>query len=224
MKSNTDKARKFCAQYGIPVMLVELGFLRRANNNGDINGYFQLGWNRLCDIPPKADSARWEALKLDILEKPEEAGEYLLVASQVGFDAQHNLSSPDLIRFLTRKAQEAVRVVRRPLIWRPHPQQTYVKPEGWNLKMIQDPKRVPLDEAIRRAAAVVTYNSTLGIDAMLRAVPVYCHDRAHYAQCARGNFASRLDYMHRLAYAQWTLPELESGEAVSYMLSRKPAR
>jgi hypothetical protein len=202
LRPNTANIQKILNIQRTPTLIVELGFLKRANNNGEKEGYFQLGWGRLCDIPAKAPADRWEALQLPLAETFQGIPEYVLVADQVGFDAQHGLSSKELQRWLVNKSAAHKREIRRPMIWRPHPNQIASRPENWSLRMVQNPRLVSLESALSKAAAVITYNSTLGIDAMLQAIPVYCHVKAHYAEAAKGNYTQRLAYMQRLAYAQ----------------------
>jgi capsule polysaccharide export protein KpsC/LpsZ len=221
LKDNTKIARCAASKLGVPCLVVELGYLKRAHSNGDLDGYFQLGWDRLCWVPDNVPPDRWERLELK-LEPTHKPGDYILVAAQVGNDAQHNLTSRQLCTWLTKEARALEKKLRKPAVWRPHPAQRHWRPDTWNPRLIQNPSAVSLGKALEHAHTVLTYNSTLGVDAMLKAVPVYSHGTAHYASHAVEDYGTRLKYLTRLAYAQWTLEELASGEAVQFALNRKP--
>jgi capsule polysaccharide modification protein KpsS len=85
---------------------------------------------------------------------------------------------------------------------------------------MQNPKQVSLDIALSETCHVVTYNSTLGVEALRLGIPMLCSDKAHFSAVANSDRDTRKNYLDRLAYAQWKLPEIASGEAISYMLSQ----
>lgn len=218
---STLRGREACIKAGIPVLFVELGYLKRSYGSSDSSGYFQLGWNKLCSIPESVPGDRWDKLGIQVVEHAP-PGAYVLTATQVGNDAQHNLSSKALEIWLTSKAAEIAGSRQLPAVWRQHPSQTYLRPERWPESRVQSPKKVPLGQALREADCVVTYNSTLGVDAMLYGLEVYSHPSAHYAGHAVRDLETRLRYLRRLAYAQWNFQELESGEGVEFVLTLKP--
>ena len=82
-----------------------------------------------------------------------------------------------------------------------------------------------LDQALDGARALITFNSTAGVGAMLQGVKVISHPSAHYHAAGQATDERiRQDYMHRLAYAQWKLEEFSSGEAVEFVLQHIPPR
>jgi capsule polysaccharide export protein KpsC/LpsZ len=150
----------------------------------------------------------------------------ILVAGQVGQDAQHNCSSAALGGWLVQRVlllkRENPTWADLPVVFRPHPHQATTTLPGGLVHQRQLPKQVPLADALDNAEVVVTYNSTLGIDAMLRGVPVLSHPCAHYHDHAVEDYGTRLKYLSRLAYAQWKLSEFESGEALEFLLRYRP--
>lgn len=221
MRNNSAFGRKFCATWGIPVMIIELGYLRRASNNEDLSGYFQLGWDRIGWVPASAPPDRFRRLGLEVVVKKEPGRGYILVAGQVGMDAQHNLSTTELMLWLGKEADKARKQTGLPVVFRPHPMQTGTRMCGFLGYTLQPPGTVGLVKALDAAEMVVTYNSTTGVDAMLRGIPVTSHPKAHYHGHAVRDFDTRIAYLNRLAYAQWNLDELANGEAVKYLLGNK---
>lgn len=217
LRNHTLPARRAVVSAGIPMVIVELGYLKRAFNNGDTEGYFQLGLGRIGWVPPHPQpSDRWEALGLTLRPlRPESSSAPVLLAGQVGFDGQHNLSTHQLSEWLTKTAEK----LPGPYVYRPHPQQPNTNPPRLPRVTVDAPSRVPLSVALDNCRLVVTFNSTTGIDAMLAGRRVISDPWAHYhAAGLSEDEQERLSYMHRLAYAQWKLPEIESGEALEFLI------
>lgn len=221
MRPNSAFGRKFCAAWHIPVMVVELGYLRRASGNDDTAGYFQLGWNRIGWVPEDAPADRFDRLGLEVVEDRTFGRGNILVAGQVGMDAQHNLPSTELVRWLGQEADKLKKATGKAVVFRPHPMQPGTRLNGFLGYTVQSPKGMPLASALDAADYVITYNSTTGVDAMLRGVPVVSHACAHYHAHAVADLETRLAYLYRLAYAQWKLEELAGGEAVGYLMGKK---
>lgn len=87
---------------------------------------------------------------------------------------------------------------------------------------------VPLEQDLARASAVVTWASSAALKALLYGVPVWydmprwiggpaCRPLAEWPAPMRDDQA-RLEMFRCLAWAQWTLTEIESGSAFSYLL------
>jgi hypothetical protein len=87
----------------------------------------------------------------------------------------------------------------------------------------------PFAEALRDAWAVVTISSNSGHEALLAGVPVFCDSRAMYAALANTSLAALEEphfpapaelrrYLARVAYAQWTLAEIETGAPIRFLL------
>lgn len=109
-------------------------------------------------------------------------------------------------------AESVVRKVRGRI--RPHP--------GTNKNI------VPLEQDLAKASGVVTWASSAALRALLHGIPVWyampkwigapaCKPLGQWPEPLRDDQA-RLDMFRRLAWAQWRLDEIESGEAFSYLL------
>lgn len=211
----------YCEHHGVPVLVLDLGFLRRSFRDGD-GGYYQTCWGDLCAPAPAShvDGSRWDALGLEHLPQRRDTGRgTVLVCGQVPGDSQHHLTAPDLWQWLV--GQVALEGwSRRHVRYRPHPAAGPAgrknPASGW---VEQFPAQTPLDAALAAASVVVCYNSTVGIDAMLAGRPVSCHPSAHYAAAAAGDDHDRRRHLHRLACSQWTADELSSGVALDYLMA-----
>lgn len=89
---------------------------------------------------------------------------------------------------------------------------------------------IPLEEDLRNAAAVVTWHSAAALHALILGIPVYCAFPKWIGMQAAVPFeeygktppkrsdADRLAMFERLAWAQWGLDEIRSGEAFKWLL------
>lgn len=195
---------------GVPVLVQDAGYIRR-----DL-GYFQLGWNRLNWMPDAGDHARAKAIGA-VAKSRRKKGKYVLVCGQKPGDAQHDIQDMDEWARLTVKIIEDASDL--PVVYRSHPR--VMAPE------------CSIAEALEDAAVMVTHNSTSAYQAFVDGVPVVCTDEdAVYAGCAQ-NFddvfvkgknivqrtvKTRQAMLDRIAAAQWTREELETGKPTTYMI------
>ena len=77
---------------------------------------------------------------------------------------------------------------------------------------------IPLADDLARAGKVVTWGSGAAIKALQWGIPVVS-DMANWIGEQDNTDAGRLAMFRRLAWAQWTHRELESGDAFAWMLS-----
>lgn len=198
---------------GVPVLVVDWGYFRRGE-------YFQLGIDDLNWMPPQeCPGDRWERLGLRLAGWRERKEGHILVCGQKDSDAQHRIN-PDMW------AQEAIAKLRgftdREIVWRPHPRGKISSGNGADRMSAGG----PLEEDLRGCHALVTFNSNAGREALVAGVPVFCDRSAAYAEIANTELAEiespvlrdRAAHFNRLAYAQWTLEELASGEALSFVI------
>lgn len=191
------------AARGIPAIVIDFGYLKRKDERRD--GYYSLGLGWLNWVPPfecPADRFRKLGLKLG---KPH-GGDVTVIAGQMPGDAAHPFGDAAQIKAW------ALKVVARidgPVVYRPHPRAPDVAPDGLEID------RLPLAESLAHAGKVIAYTSNIGHDALMAGVEVEADGPAAW----RGvTVADRKPYFHRLAYAQWTLDEIASGEAVQFIL------
>lgn len=236
-------ARGVLRAQGIPLLVLDLGFLRRATGPRDEHGFNQVGLNQLCWLPPgRSDSRtvgqsdsptdlpsdRFESLGLPIAE-PRSSGSQLstlnpqlsssgtlLVLGQKGYDAQHGMSSDALAAWLMERAARYW-ASGWSVVFRPHPEDLRL---GFRLGQARrvDLRKEPLAANIAEATRALTFNSTAGLECLLAGVPVECNSTAHYAPFADlADPAAFRAYLHRLAWAQWSCVEMRTGECLRFM-------
>jgi hypothetical protein len=217
MRCRHSALRGFLRGLGIPLLVTERGYLRRGR--GSMETYYQLGVGRLGWVPPgPLPSARFDALDLPLQDPVNRPTGAVLVLGQMPFDTSHGMDIERLVAWLTEQAAIQIAKSNR-VIYRPHPLAQAV-PIGVDVE-VRLPEHSTLAQDLADAKLAVTYNSTAGVAALLAGVPIICSPTAHYVAVADyGHTATRaqvLDYMHRLAWAQWTMGELRSGEALRFV-------
>lgn len=220
MRAMEARGRDILSKAGVPLLVLDLGYFNRASGPKDQSGYNQLGVGGLCWTPPvDVPADRFEAHGLTVAQKRAATGKpTALILGQVPGDSQHHLNSYELSRWLGERAEHWARKGYA-IAYRPHPSAPSV-PLGVDHRRI-DPTAttVTQDIADPSVAVAVAYNSTAGLEALMAGVPVDCAPCAHYAHVADlSDRDALLKHLHRLAYAQWTCPELRSGEPLRYVL------
>ncbi|THD06111.1 hypothetical protein [Rhodanobacter lindaniclasticus] len=189
---NADIARAYAAR-DVPVLVLDAAYFR------DAPGYWQVslgGLNRppLFDCPP----GRFDALGLAITPKGGNGKGPALIALQRADDASHGLSAMQVGVWAQSVGDGVIR---------PHPLDADVP---------------PLADALAGAAVVHTLCSTIGIDALLAGVPAIADmpDNAAWGELSGPDLPSVADrrrLFSRLAYGQWTLDEMRSGECAAFV-------
>lgn len=215
---------------GVPVFVVEQGHTDRATQH--VPGaqwerkYHQFGIDGLNWLPAHAPDDRREALGIDY--KKASWGKrdgYILFLAQKPGDAQHG--GVNVRQFLQDAMTEARQHTQRAFVYRIHPKDaTGALPEGDYFT--HRPSDMTLQESFDGAHSVVTFNSNGGLHAVLRGIPTFCTRSAIYADMACSDL-SKIDTgytpdrdvwintMNRIAYAQWTEPELATGQPWAYL-------
>lgn len=123
-----------------------------------------------------------------------------------------------------RWQEEAVVTARAyglPVVFRRHPHKA-ARIDGTQLRGVKF-STVSLAEDLQRAAVVVTLNSNSGVDAAIAGVPVVTSDVGAMARPVSAHRVGEIARPPReqwaadLAYAQWTLDEIASGEAWAHI-------
>lgn len=222
-------AVKFLKSKGIPLVVLDLGYFKRAKNSTDRAGYNQVGIGRIGWVPDcEVDSSRWDALGIsDAVELVTNRPKSVLIIGQVPNDSQHGLNEKQLNRWFDEKSQ-IFREAGYLVTFRPHPMN--LRGKAPDCENISSPTLCSLEKALAACSHVITYNSTAGLEAILAGIPVTCHSSAHYAHIASyGASGVRTlgaqqsmkqavtDHMHRLAWSQWTCDEIESGQPIRFL-------
>lgn len=191
---------------GIPVLVYDFGYLKRVNARDEYTqGHWQVGLGGLNRIPTaECPSDRFDALGLEIVEQGGNPSGYVLVCGQVPGDAALGQDSSVHRQWLRDQL-----AAYEDALYRPHPRGGIAIPGlvGNNQ---------PLADALAGARLVATYNSNVGHDALLAGVPVIAHGPAAYSELSGEELPSleaRQAYFNRVAYGQWTVDEMASGEA-----------
>lgn len=182
---------------------IDRGYFK-ASRDADYSGYFRVSRDSYQhDGSGEFERARWEALKLRILDW-KNAGNHILIcppgrafASYRGFDADEWLTST--VAMLRNFTDRPIRIRE--------------KPQGAN-------KNVPLSFDLKNCWALVAHSSNAAVEALLNGVPVFCT-----APCAAASMGSRdlktIESPRRpedrerwasaLAANQWTIEEMRNG-------------
>jgi hypothetical protein len=189
---------------GAAVLVAENGYL--PNLVGRKWYALALGHHNGAGSWSKGGPDRWDALGAD-LGPWQPAGGEVVILGQRGI-GEKGLASPDWWAERTQKRLGG-RI-------REHP--------------ARGGKAVTLEDDLREASAVVTWGSAAAIRALVLGVPVW-YDFVQWigAKAAKplGGWggeperddAARLAMLQRLIWAQWTLQEIESGEAITMVLA-----
>lgn len=153
---------------------------------------------------------RWQALNID-LKNWRTSGEHVLVCPNRSFGTR-TMAMP--IDWEKRILADLRRVTKRPIRVRPHPS--------------NNPPARSLAEDLANAWAVVIWSSSCGVHALVAGIPVIatapywiCKAAAldNFAQLERGGVIDRRAAFERLAWAQWSIDEIESGEPFRRLLA-----
>lgn len=222
-RGDTACSRSVATAMRVPTVVLDLGYIHRASGPEDPCGYNQAGWGRVGWVPAgDLDRGRWDELDTLVLPPavPPDGG--LCVLGQVAGDGQHGMTSVQLLEWLQREAHTVLADhLSWPAFFRPHPlSELHLERHvgQWPCS-----SGTTLAEDFGRAAGVVTYNSTAGLEAVRQGIPVWCAPTAHYAPVAREpDPVIRERHFIRLAWAQWTIDELANGEAWEFLRTRWP--
>lgn len=191
---------------GHDVLVLERGYV------GDRFAWCSAGWNGLngrASFPRIDDGGeRWRKHFAHLMQPWREDGDYALLLGQVPRDsAVRGVNLPGWYAVAVRSVKDM------PVVFRPHP-------ERRDVAMRDAPTlHGTLEEALSRAAVAITWNSNSGVDAALAGVPVIVCDEGSmaHAVAAHGLGAElvrpdRTAWAHALAWKQWTLDEVRSGD------------
>lgn len=205
---------KILRERGHDVLIMERGYI------GDRFHYTSLAWNGLNghatfpDYP--VDNGERFALHGGVLKPWNKGGEYALILGQVPGDA--SLKGRDLVPWYSEMAIQIQQLTGLGVLFRPHPD---LKKKG----MVQNvrntsPSTGTLQEALEGAAFSVCFNSNAAVDSILAGVPCVAGDKGTMAwdMCSPSIIdirrPEREAWAHKLAFTQWSMEEIRSGEAL----------
>lgn len=185
----------------VPFFVFDWGYIARVNTPKEhYEGHWQVSRDYLNSIPKgpcKPD--RFKALGLPIATKGGDPDGYVLLIGQMPNDSA--LNGTNHAKWLKEQAAKYDNVV-----YRPHPRGGIKELEG-----VPTDASPNMQEALKGARLVVTYNSNAGHEALLAGVPVVCDPCAAYAELSGEELpsaAKRRAFYNRVAYGQWKVSEV----------------
>lgn len=214
-----------CEQAGGTVVIAENGYIGKGgvspHHMRDRDPYaLALGWHNDASVIPDHSPERWNALCIDL--KPfRTTGKHILIAPNRSFGVPGRIMPDNWVDDVTKRLRK---LTDREIRVRPHP--------GNNA-----PAK-PLAEDLKDASEVVIWSSSAGVHALVAGIPVVCE--APYWICkdtdmdgfATNDFfyddaelfnAMRKRVLNRLAWGQWSVEEIKSGQAFSHLLRKNCA-
>lgn len=153
---------------------------------------------------------RWAALGIELRPWRTE-GDHILVCPNRSFGQPGRIMPPT---WADDVAKRLAKQTRRPVRIRRHPGN-------------DAPKR-PLEADLEGAWAVVVWSSNAGLHAMIRGIPTFVEAPFWVCRGARAMgpvdepvMPEREPHLHSMAWAQWTLAEIESGEPFQRLLGQQ---
>lgn len=204
---------------GKQVLVMERGYV------GDRFLYTSLGWNGLnnyAEFPayPDDGGARFRAHG-GVIKPWRDGGRYVLILGQVKGD--QSLAGRDLTQWYAEQARAARRRWGLPVYFRPHP---LAGTKGFDkVPGVENMPACTLAEALDGALFTIAFNSNSCLDSVLAGVPCLAGDRGTVAWdlCMRDVSGivrpEREAVAHSIAWRQWSVDEIESGDALRGLLN-----
>lgn len=194
---------------GHKVLIAERGYV------GDREYWTSLGWGGLngrAEFPRSDDDGlRWHSLFGHLVKPWKIGGEYALLCGQVPGDM--SVEGMKLTPWYHQMCRE-LEARGQKVLFRQHPMDRGLR---------EVPAQVSSDSLafdLNKAAFCLTYNSNTGVEAVLAGVPTIAFDQGSMAyEVSSHSFDDELirpcrnDWMHQLAFCQWSPAEIENGLA-----------
>jgi hypothetical protein len=191
---------------GLPVIVAENGYLGSDANGRHLFALARTHHNGAGEWFEGSED-RWAPLKID-LQPWRSVGRHILLLPQRGVGAPSVAMPRDWVEQVSRRLR---RVTKRPIVVRPHPGKD----------------RTPPGAELSTCWAAVTWASSAGLKALIAGVPVF-HElprwiggpaaRLGVEDIENPYLGDRLTMFRRLAHAQWTAAEIETGEPFARLL------
>lgn len=191
---------------GAKVLIAENGWLDRLG--GEKQYALALGHHNGAGRWFVGDRPRFEIEPLSVPR-----GDAILILPQRGIGEPGVAMPPTWPRTIRDRLQ---RITKRPVIFRRHPGNHHAAF-----------RQVPLEQDLSRAHCVVTWASGAGIKAIRAGVPCFYEMDGWIGSCAATRLADQLEQCdttdsgelwRRISWGQWTMAEIESGEAFDRLL------
>lgn len=199
------------AARGIPTIVIDYGYLNRVHGRDTWEtGHWQIGIGGL-NRPPRFPCPDDRIERLGIAPKRARTGPNVLVLGQHSGDPSHGLTDEGMSAWAQRVCDETGGY------WRPHPSSPHIE--------VDAPRADgPLGDWLGRVGMVRTLCSTGGLEALIAGVAAVADmpERASWGELSgpvHPGQGAVAELCSRLAYGQWTIEEMRSGEAAEFVLN-----
>jgi hypothetical protein len=212
---NRGRIFRLQRERNLDVVVLETGYINRGDGEAH---HYAAGFNGLngrADFRNKGMPSD-RAEKLGVVLKPYRKGHSIVLCGQVPWDA--SVEGTDHLAWIKATVERIKECSGKVIRFRPHPKAVQATPRVWGVQY----STVPFAEDLKTAHAVVTFNSNSGVEALLDGVPVFAADQGSMCwELANRSLISldvpnkpdRSQWLADLAYCQWTMDEMRSGEA-----------
>lgn len=206
--SNHQLAQRF-ERAGATVLVAENGYLG-ADAQGRQFYALAAGHHNGAGRWPAMEAPRWPALGLEFTPWQENENGHILICGQRGI-GEPGLASPH--GWHDAMAAKLQKLTDRKIIIRRHPGERGA------------PEQPPLDEQLHGAYAVVVWSSSVAGKALLAGIPAF-YDAPHHVLEGAMRKAEEINtpwrgerqpHFERMANAQWSVAEIESGKPFSHL-------
>lgn len=207
--SYTDQSAKLFEQHGAMVIVAENGYV---GMDADRIQYYALaiGGHNGSGRWWHGDASRWNALNIELKPWQSNDAGHIFIRGQRGIGTAQ-MASPPLWHNNAAKKLQAL--TKRRVEVRDHPGKPANHP-GIAAQIVEE---------LRGAYAACIWSSGIGVRALVEGIPVFFDAPNWICESAgvkgienianrKMDDAARLASMHRLAYAQWSVAELNTGE------------
>lgn len=168
-------------------------------------------------------SDRWERLGIQCKDRQPVGGHVLLAMSSAKYHEFNGLEPPE--DYAIKRMKELQKQTKKQLIYRPKPSDKRAKPIPG---MALSPSNSTIQDALRGCHCVVTHGATAAMDAIIAGVPAMVLGKCISLPVGEKEVANienpffpdkhqRMDWLHAVAYQQWTAGELRAGIAWAHL-------
>jgi len=202
-------------------IVVERGFLHR-------DRYYMVGWgglnNRANFLNDNSPPDRWNKLGIALEDWSAKRGDNILLCGQIPWDS--SVQHIDFIKWCHNTVKKLQKYTKRKIIFRPHPSGKNIFKK---IKGVPTSQNKDLVADLSNTWCTVTFNSNTGVDSLLHNIPVYAYDEGsmvwdictkdleHIDDVQPPPIEFRQQWVYNLAYTQWNLEELKSGETWDHL-------
>lgn len=215
------------ARFGKRTVVIDSGYVKREK-------YYMVGLDglngradfRVPDIMQDSmPGDRWEQLGVELKPKREDRKKnHVLLCGQVPWDA--SVQDTDHLAWLQEMANKLTKATNRTVIFSRHP----LSPKEIHIRGVQNINIPCLDLWLKGCHVTVCFNSNSGVESVIAGVPTLSFDPGsmvweisqHHIDSIEDPYfpeeEERRRWAHALAYCQWHIDEIKSGEAVKHIL------